>query len=124
MHKNTINIKNITCVVNLQNTAASQYLNFKQTIKSNLPAGIDSNYEESCFDNKYLIFYFIPNALGKSIAIALQQIMQDYKMDYVIIDELFPLDNSLILEKKEVPITAKWIKNTHFSKLESFIEVI
>lgn len=124
MPKNSINIKNITCVVNLQNTSASQYLNFKQAIKSNLPFGIGPNYEEACLDNKYFVFHLIQNALGKKIAIALQQIMQDKKMDYVIIDELFPLDNSLILEKKEVPVTAKWIKNSHFTKLESFIEVI
>lgn len=124
MPKNSINIKNITCVVNLQNTSASKYLNFKQAIKSNLPSGIGPNYEEAYLDNKYFVFHLIQNALGKKIAIALQQIMQDKKMDYVIIDELFPLDNSLILEKKDVPVTAKWIKNTHFTKLESFIEVI
>ena len=124
MKKNIINIRYITCIVNLQNTSAFQYLNLKQAIVTNLPPTNGLTYEEYSFENRYLIFHIAPNAVGKKFTVEIRTIMQNAKIDFVIIDELFPLDNSLILEKKEVPVTAKWITNTHFSKLESFIEVI
>jgi hypothetical protein len=38
-------------------------------------------------------------------------------MDYVIIDELFPLDNSLIFRKKGSPGYSKMDKNTQLSEI-------
>lgn len=53
MKKDIINIRYITCIVNLQNTSAFQYLNLKQAIKTNLPPTNGLTYEEYCFENRY-----------------------------------------------------------------------
>lgn len=124
MKNNIIDIKHITCIINLQNTSTFHYLNLKHGLKYELLTINGRAYEDSLLDNKYLIVYILPSPIDKQITTKLIQLIQVENIDYVIIDELFPEDNSLFSNQNEIPTTAKWITSSHFSKHESFIEVL
>ncbi|SEB01514.1 hypothetical protein SAMN05443667_11559 [Flavobacterium gillisiae] len=124
MKNNIIDIKHITCIINLQNTSAFHYLNLVFDIEHKLLTSSGRAYEDRLLDHKYLVIYILPSPIDKKITTKLIQLIQEEKIDYVIIDELFPEDNSLFLNQKEIPTTAEWIANSHFSKHQSFIEVL
>lgn len=122
IHK-TIAIKHITCIVNLKNTTASDYLEFDHELNKIF---YSEENESICFEvlaKQYLVVYIMPSPADRSISDKLIKAIVKVDLDYVIIDELFPNDNSHFLKEKGNPNASAWITNTMFSSNESIIEV-
>ncbi len=123
MSMKKIEIKHITIVINLQNTVTPVYLNFFKNVNHIIKADISKTVSMDLADNKYLVIYILPSPMEITIMDKLKKAISNFSLDYVIIDELYPNDNSHFLKENGHPTEALWIKNKTFSTKQSFIEV-
>lgn len=121
--KTKINIKHITFVINLKNTKAFDYLLFKEKIDNLLVTNSVSIIQFDLINNQYVVLYVLPSAIENTFTQEVLNSMKDVKLDFVVIDELFPENNEYFFGKMSLPQSAKWIKNKQFNTKESFIEV-
>jgi hypothetical protein len=119
----SINIKHITCVVNLKNTTASDYLKFEYELNKILYSEQGTAITFEVIANEYLVVYIFPSAADITISNKLKKALSVVNLDYVIIDELFPHDNSHFLKENGNPTSSSWITSSNFSNNESIIEV-
>jgi hypothetical protein len=123
MTRKSINIKHITCVVNLKNTTASDYLTFEHELNKILYSEEGKTITFEVLANEYLIVYILPSAADVAISNKLKKAISIVNLDYVIIDELFPNNNSPFLKENGNPTSSSWITSSIFSNNESIIEV-
>lgn len=118
-----IEIRNLTIVINLNKTTATSYLNFMISSK-------DIKTKDSCkiissakINNDFLVIYIDnkPTEILLTKQIIASLIIN--KVDFIAIDELFPKDNSLLLNRKDCPIDKKWVQSQNFDSINSFIIV-
>lgn len=121
--KTKINIKHITFVINLKNTKAFDYLLFKEKIDNLLVTNSVSIIQFDLINNQYAVLYVLPSVIENTLTQEVLNSMKDVKLDFVVIDELFPENNEYFFVKMSLPRSAKWIKNKQFNTKESFIEV-
>jgi hypothetical protein len=122
-NQNIINIKHITFVINLKNTKASDYLMFKDKVELILKTNSKKTVQFNLFNNQYAILYVLPSGKEKTVIKEVVNCITNVKLDYIVIDELFPENNEYFFNNIRLPQTAKWIKNKNFDSKESFIEV-
>lgn len=118
-----IEIRHITCVVNIQNTVTPIYLKFSENVNDIIKADASKTVSIESVADKYLVIYILPSPMEITITDKLKKVISNLSLDYVIIDELFPTDNAHFLKDNKHPIEALWIKNKTFSTKQSFIEV-
>jgi hypothetical protein len=123
MTRKSINIKHITCVVNLKNTTASDYLTFEHELNKIFYSKEGKTITFEVLGNEYLVVYILPSAADVTISNKLKKAISVANLDYVIIDELFPHDNSHFLKENGNPTSSSWITSSIFSNNESIIEV-
>lgn len=118
-----IQIKHLTIVINLTNTSATSYLNFmdeskkiKQMDKCNIITSFKLN-------NNYLAIYVDNKPTEKILTKQIVESLLKNNIDFVAIDELFPDDNSLLLNRKDCPNSSSWIKSSLFDNKNSLITV-
>jgi hypothetical protein len=121
--QNIINIKHISFVINLKNTKASDYLMFKDKVELILKANSKKTVQFNLINNQYAVLYILPSGKEKTITQEVLNSITNVKLDFIVIDELFPENNEYFFNNKSLPQMAKWVKNKNFDSKESFIEV-
>ncbi len=122
-NQNIINIKHITFVINLKNTKAFDYLMFKDKVDLILKVNSKKTIQFNLFNNQYAVLYILPSGKEKTITQEVLNSITNVKLDFIVIDELFPENNEYFFNNKSFPKIAKWVINKHFDSKESFIEV-
>lgn len=74
--------------------------------------------------DSYLVLYILPSSIDRLIIKKFLELIKNEVSDYVIIDELFPNDNTHFLNEAGHPLNSPWIITSCYSKQESFIKVI
>ena len=74
--------------------------------------------------DSYLVLYILPSSIDRLIIKKFLELIKNEVSDYVIIDELFPNDNTHFLNKAGHPVNSPWIINSCYSKKKAFITVI
>ena len=118
-----IQIKHITFIVNLKEVKANKFLVFQSEINKVVEKNNTTKIIFEILNNRFAVLHILPSATEKSVTKSIISIIDKIKISCVIIDELFPNNNEFILEKKNYPYEAKWIKNKVFNSKESYIEV-
>lgn len=118
-----INIKHITFVINLKNTKAFYNLMFKDKVDLILETNPNKTVQFNLINNQYAVLYILPSGKEKTITQEVLNSITNVKLDFIVIDELFPENNEYFFNNKSIPNIAKWVKNKHFDSKESFIEV-
>ena len=122
-NQNIIYIKHITFVINLKTTKAFDYLIFKDKVDLILKANSNKTVQFNLINNQYAVLYILPSGKEKTITQEVLNSITNVKLDFIVIDELFPENNEYFFNNKSFPNIAKWVKNKHFDSKESFIEV-
>ena len=116
-----IEIRNLTYIINLEKSSAKSYLEFmaeSKTIKEDDNCNIISSER---LKNQFLIIYIdakpTQNIQIKKICDSLIK----NKLDFIVIDELFPNENKYLLQREDCKSNAKWVKKVEFNDTTSKI---
>jgi uncharacterized protein YlbG (UPF0298 family) len=120
---NKIEIKNLTIVVNLMKTSASSYLNFMEDSKKTKKLDTCEIITFSKVSNNYLVIYIDNKPTEKLLTKLVIDSLISNKIDFIAIDELFPDDNTALLNKKDCLNNSKWVISRFFDAKTSLITV-
>lgn len=116
-----IEIRNLTYIINLEKSSAKSYLAFmaeSKTIREKDNCNIISSER---LKNQYLIIYIdakpTQNIQIKKICDSLIK----NKLDFIVIDELFPNENKYLLQRDDCKSNAEWVEKVEFNKTTSKI---
>lgn len=118
-----IEIKHLTIVINLKNTSATSYLNFMGESKKIKQIDKCKIITSSKLNNNYLAIYVDNKPNEKILTKQIVESLLKNSIDFVAIDELFPNDNSLLLNRNDCPNSSSWVKSSLFDNKNSLITV-
>ncbi len=121
--KMKINIKHITFVINLKNNKDFDYWLLKEKIENLLNKYTGSTIQFDLINNQYAVLYILPSPIEKKITAEIVICINEIKLEYIVIDELFPENNEYFLDNIYIPQTAKWVMGKQFNTTQSYIEV-
>ena len=120
---NKIEIRNLTIIINLIKSSASSYLNFMEESKKIKILDTHKIITSSKINNQFLIIY-VDNIPNENLIIKhLTDSLINNKIDFIAIDELFPNDNSALLNRKDCSNKKTWLKAKIFDSKSSFVNV-
>lgn len=120
---NSIEIRHLTIVINLKNSSATSYLNFMEESKIIRQIDKFKIITSSKVNNNYLVIYVDNKPTGIFLTTQIIESLIKNDLDFVAIDELFPDDNSLLLNRKDCQNSSSWIKSYLFDNKNSYITV-
>jgi len=120
---NNIEIKNLTIVANLMKTSASSYLNFIEESKKTKKLDSCKIITSSKVSNNYLVIYIDNKPTEKLLTTLVINSLISNKIDFIAIDELFPNDNTALLNRKDCRNNSKWVTSRFFDTKTSLITV-
>ncbi len=122
MTKN-IEIKHLTIVINLKNTAAKSYLNFMDDSKKIKQLDKGKIITSSKIQNDFIIIYVDCKPTEILLTKKITDSLVKNNLDFIAIDELFPNDNSYLLNRIDCPNSSSWVKSSLFDNKNSLITV-
>ena len=122
MTKN-IEIKHLTIVINLKNTTAKSYLNFMDDSKKIKQLDQGKIITSSKIQNDFIIIYVDCKPTEILLTKKITDSLVKNNLDFIAIDELFPNDNSYLLNRKDCPNSSSWVKSSLFDNKNSLITV-
>lgn len=106
--KHTIAVANLSFIINLKKTNASSYLNFMVACMRIKKDDTNKIITSRKIKNNYLIIEISMSSNQSSYAKSLCDILIEYNIDFIAIDELFPHENSYLLKRNDCPNTKIW----------------
>lgn len=108
LNETIIDVANLTFIINLNKTKANSYLDFMVGCKEIKKADTTNIITSRKIKNNYLIIEISMSSNQSSYAKSLCDILIEYNIDFIAIDELFPHENSYLLKRNDCPNTKIW----------------
>jgi hypothetical protein len=122
--KTTIDATNLTFIINLNKTKASDYLDFMEACKKLNKEDEFKIISSKKYKNNYLTIQILNNNKQHYFADKLCNILIETNIDFIAIDELFPKENKYILKRQDCLNTKDWVIAKIFTPATSQVIVL
>ena len=111
----TIDLKDLTFVINLKKSSATSYLDFMRACRKIKKEDKTKIITSRKIKNDFLIIEIEYSPVQEYYARQLSISLVETNIDFVAIDELFPNDNHYLLKRIDCPNTKEWVLDKVFT---------